>query len=40
LAFDNVSRFSLNNVSDFSTQFVRGMADMKREKVEKELNLK
>jgi polygalacturonase len=34
--FDGVPLFSLNNVSDFSTQFVRSIADMKKDKIDKE----
>jgi polygalacturonase len=35
--FEGVPLFSLNKVTDFSTQYVRSVADMKRETVEKEL---
>ncbi len=35
--FDAVPLFSLNKVTDFSTQYVRSVADMKRDAVEKEL---
>jgi len=34
--FDGVPLFSLNNVSDFATQSVRSIADVKKDKVEKE----
>ena len=34
--FENVPLFSLKGVGDFSTQSVRSLADMRRDKVEKE----
>ena len=35
--FDNIGYFQLNNVSDFATQYVRSIADTKRDKAETEL---
>ncbi len=35
--FDGIPYFALNNVTDFSTQYVRGIADLTRAKIDKEM---
>ncbi len=35
--FPGINYFSINNVTDFSTQFVQSLADSKRDKIAKEV---